>query len=496
LISKNPVAHFNIPAEDILNKLPVGLLILKRHANSFHIDYFNGSLPRHLPSPGVNQDFLEWIGLDEGSLVHQVLVSINHEKENGEAEIRLGSGIHKELFQLHVSSFENSQLMITLVRRKADQGAQSKPMMTYDWLIDYLPMTCILLLDQNKKCVNTAGFNLKLFKFSSDELAGKYLKEIVRDKKSLQQIERKLQLASGSDQEFVLKKGTRYYNFSIHQVPEHLKGLHWVLLIQDVSQQTNTKQELENKLRDLARSNNNLEQFAYVASHDLQEPLRKIRAFGDRLFLKYSEVLDDTGQDYLNRMQNAAGRMQILIEDLLKFSRLARLESNFESVDLNLLFQDVISDLEDSIMQSEAKVESDPLPQIMIDPSQFRHLFQNLLSNAIKFHRPDLPPFVKISYSYETNGPEIGGRKIPKIKSHHRFEIRDNGIGFDEKYLDRIFNIFQRLHGRHEYPGTGIGLAICKKVVDNHHGIIVAKSKPNQGSVFIVIIPNQLNKYD
>jgi PAS domain S-box-containing protein len=232
--------------------------------------------------------------------------------------------------------------------------------------------------------------------------------------------------------------------------------------------------------QELARSNEELQQFAFVASHDLQEPLRKIKSFGDRLKATCGDQIGEQGLDYIERMANASRRMQSLIEDLLMLSRITTRAQPFVPVNLVQITAEVLSDLEVSLQQTQGQVEIHDLPIINADPIQIRQLLQNLIGNALKFHHPQTPPLVKI-YSQFIPKPS-GGEDCQII-------IEDNGIGFDEKYLDRIFNVFQRLHGRSEYEGTGIGLAICRKIVERHQGEITAQSNPGQGAKFIVTLP-------
>jgi signal transduction histidine kinase len=250
------------------------------------------------------------------------------------------------------------------------------------------------------------------------------------------------------------------------------------------------QRELENKVDELNRSNTELEQFAYIASHDLQEPLRKIQAFGDRLTTKYNEVLQGDGQDYLQRMKNAASRMQVLINDLLNFSRVKKTNQKFENIQLNILLKEVVEDLESQIVQTGAKVELGNLPVIPGDKRQLGQLFQNLISNALKFHKKNVEPLIEITADRLSNA-EIIHHNLFLDRSYYKISVKDNGIGFDIKYLDKIFTIFQRLHGRHEYEGTGIGLAICRKVVDNHGGMITADSKLDIGTTFYIFLPEK-----
>ncbi|HEY6245348.1 MAG TPA: ATP-binding protein [Pyrinomonadaceae bacterium] len=243
----------------------------------------------------------------------------------------------------------------------------------------------------------------------------------------------------------------------------------------------------------LSQSNRELQDFASVASHDLQEPLRKIQAFGDRLRQKCEGQLSEAGIDYLGRMLNAASRMQTLINDLLTFSRVTTKAQPFSKVDLNVIARDVLSDLEVRIEQTGGSVEVTDLPVIDADPLQMRQLFQNLIANALKFRKPDQPAVVKIFADCNSQIAE-GATWAFANNENWQISVADNGIGFDEKYLDRIFTVFQRLHGRNTYEGTGVGLAVCRRIVERHNGSITARSKPGQGATFIVKLPSTQQK--
>lgn len=234
-------------------------------------------------------------------------------------------------------------------------------------------------------------------------------------------------------------------------------------------------ESLHRRAAELARSNEELESFASIASHDLQEPLRKVRTFTEQLTVLESERLSEKGRDYLARANSGAERMQKLIEDLLKFSRVSTQGRPFQTVDLAEVTNRVLVDLENQIQDAGAVVEVEPLPVIAADPLQMQQLMQNLISNAIKFRRPDVTPEVKV------RAEEEDGKA--------RLTVSDNGIGFEPRYSARIFRIFERLHGRTEYPGTGIGLALCRKIVDRHGGTIEAEGVPGQGATFTVILP-------
>lgn len=239
----------------------------------------------------------------------------------------------------------------------------------------------------------------------------------------------------------------------------------------------NFEKELALRTSKLEASNRELQQFAYIASHDLQEPLRKITAFGDRLVVHAGETLDEQSKDYLKRMQSAACRMKQLIEDLLNYSRVTTQTNPFEVVRLEELVDETRAILELRIAETRGQIEIEgKLPAVQGDRSQLQQLILNLLANALKYHQPDLPPKIVIS------GGNLTGNLI-------EIRITDNGIGFNEKYLDRIFIPFQRLHTRDEYEGTGIGLAISRKIVQRHGGTITAKSQPGTGSSFIITLP-------
>lgn len=265
----------------------------------------------------------------------------------------------------------------------------------------------------------------------------------------------------------------------------------WVGAVTDIDDQKRQTELLARLVRErtveLQRSNDDLEQFAYIASHDLQEPLRKVQAFGDRLKTKFRDQLPETGQEYVDRMLKAAGRMRRLIDDLLAFSRVTSQQRPFARVELGALVREVVSDLEVRIGETRGSVLIGALPEIDADPTQMRQLFQNLIGNAIKFHRAGVPPVVEVSGAPADPGPPApdGSAPVPS----YRFTVRDNGIGFDVKYRDRIFDVFQRLHGRDEYEGTGVGLAICRKIAARHGGTITAESRVGEGTTFVVVLP-------
>jgi PAS domain S-box-containing protein len=280
-------------------------------------------------------------------------------------------------------------------------------------------------------------------------------------------------------------KSTFTAEFMRSQILENDRVVGGVVLLKDVTERREAAEALEHKAEELARSNAELEQFAFVASHDLQEPLRKIRAFGDRLNMKCAAVLPADGADYLARMQNAAARMQTLIADLLTFSRVISRTEPFVEVDLGQVTREVLSDLEVRVEKVGAIVTVGELPKIQADPMQMRQLLQNLIGNALKFQSPGVKPQVQIAARQIQLSDEYSSGTAALCE----LTVQDNGIGFDEKYLEKIFAVFQRLHNRQEYEGTGIGLAVCRRIVDRHGGSITARSKPGAGATFVVQLP-------
>jgi len=247
-------------------------------------------------------------------------------------------------------------------------------------------------------------------------------------------------------------------------------------VVRDVTRRHELDAALRESARKLEASNRELQDFAMVASHDLQEPLRKVQMFGDKLMRNYSAALGSEGSDYLRRMMNAAERGQSLIQGLLAFSRVTTKGQRPVRVDLEATVREVVSDLEARLSDVRGTVEIGRLPSVDADPLQMRQLLQNLIGNALKFRKPALPPVVRVA------GADHDGETAC-------FEVSDNGIGFDQKYVDRIFKLFQRLHERGAYEGSGMGLAICRKIVERHGGTITARSAPGEGATFVINLP-------
>lgn len=269
----------------------------------------------------------------------------------------------------------------------------------------------------------------------------------------------------------------------------------WVGTSTDIHDQVLLAENLENKVRERTRSleesNAELEQFAHVSSHDLQEPLRKIHTFAHLVKDNSYEALDESSRKYVDKIIGTTTRMSKLLKDLLSFTKLHHSEG-IESVDLHSIIASIKEDLELAISQNKAIIKVGGLPVMAARPSQIKQLFYNLINNAIKFKKPDVPPIINIRARKVL--PDLIARypHLPKDHEYWEIVVKDNGIGFEQKYADQIFTIFQRLHGRSAYEGTGIGLAICRKVVSNHGGEIFAISSPGSGAAFHIILPERL----
>jgi PAS domain S-box-containing protein len=258
----------------------------------------------------------------------------------------------------------------------------------------------------------------------------------------------------------------------------------------DITKLKEYEQDLEIKIDELNRSNRDLEEFAYIASHDLLEPLRKLTIFGQRLSSSAEDELSPTNRDYLGRMLKASENMRNLIDNLLEFSRVTRGAATFVKTDLNQLVEEVIFEQELKIEETGATVSAEKMPVLEVVPSQLKQVFNNLLNNALKFIQPTVKP--SIAFECEHLSPAERLRyKLKSNREYYKISVRDNGIGFEKSYAEKIFQIFQRLHGKSEYTGSGIGLAICRKIADNHKGLIFAESEPGEGSIFTIILPNK-----
>ncbi len=264
----------------------------------------------------------------------------------------------------------------------------------------------------------------------------------------------------------------------------------FIAFLRDITEAKNNQIELERKTKELERSNDNLEEFAHAASHDLKEPIRKVLTFADRLKMSLQSRLNEEETYLFERMEHATRRMTLLVDDLLEYSHVSDTPPAPEDVDLREKLENVLLDLDLYIAEKNASIKIGDLPVTKGFPRQLQQLFQNLISNALKYSMPDVPPHIDIS-SHLVSGRDTGV-ELPaeeNDKSFYLISVRDNGIGFEQHHAERIFKIFQRLHGNYEYKGTGVGLSIARKVVENHDGYIWAESKPGEGSTFNILLP-------
>ena len=289
------------------------------------------------------------------------------------------------------------------------------------------------------------------------------------------------------------RKDGSFYDEEMTITPvKNTKGIitNYVAIKLDITDRKNDEENLLKYSQQLETKNKELQEFTYIASHDLREPLRKVHSFGERLKDKFNDKLGDRGSDYLERMMNASDRMQTLIDDLLNYSRVTSHGKLFDKINLQNVARAVISDLSVLILESESTIILSSLPSINADESQMRQLLQNLIGNAVKFSKPDISPEIKI-YSEDISEDDEFSPLDNSIKEWVKIIVEDNGIGIDMEYSERIFKVFERLHGRSEYKGTGIGLSIVKKIVERHNGEIFVNSKLNEGTKFEIYLPKE-----
>jgi PAS domain S-box-containing protein len=345
----------------------------------------------------------------------------------------------------------------------------------------------VLLIDRDARIQFVNQEAASEFGFPRDTLLTMSLGDILMttDEMSVDDIVATFAHGNSTHAELVLRNSEDQERiFAMKILPVRIDGTYQAAYVigRDITRYRMAELTLHQLTQELSRSNRELEEFAYIASHDLQEPLRKIQAFGDRLATRWSDQLDERGVDYLTRMVLAAERMRTLIDDLLTYSRVTTRGKPASIVDLDRTVRRIIDELDMRISETGAQIELGHLPSIHADVGQVRHLMTNLITNSLKFARPDQPPIVRV---FGATSDQLLDNGLPAVE----IVVEDNGIGFEPRYAERIFWPFQRLHERHAYPGTGIGLAVCRKIAERHGGRIIAESQPNQGATFRVLLP-------
>jgi signal transduction histidine kinase len=422
-----------------------------------------------------------------------------------EFEIKLASGqwLHVNEHQTKSGGIVSVQSEITVLKhRENDLRALSQKLGEQNILFDaalnnMVQGLCMFDVDQKLIVVNKRY--LDLYRFSPNVVKpGISLREIMEYSVAIgnytaEEADRALSerpsQAQKRERDVLLQRLKDGRTIAVMHSP--LPGGGSVATYEDITAREQIELTLRQYACRLENSNRELQDFAFVASHDLQEPLRKIESFGDRVNAKFAAQLGEEGQMYLTRMQNAAGRMRGLINDLLSYSRVTSKAQPFEALELDTIVQEVISDLQVAVEEAQGQIDIGSLPVIQADATQMRQLFQNLISNSLKFRKKDQPAVIKIEARVYAEAPGF-----EDSREHCELVISDNGIGFDNKYADRIFTIFQRLHGRSEYNGTGIGLATVRKIVDRHGGSIKAEGNPGVGATFTMTFPTKQNEVD
>jgi two-component system sensor kinase FixL len=376
-----------------------------------------------------------------------------------------------------------------LMRRDRIQRAEAAE--KFRLVVESCP-TGIIMVDRFGRIALMNSETERLFGYRREEVLGQPIEVLVPQRfrpqhpqflqKYMAQPEAR-SMGIGRDLYGLRKDGSEFpVEIGLHPTPGK-DGMLVLAAIVDITERKQREEELRQYTARLQQSNRELQDFAYVSSHDLQEPLRKIQAFGDRLKSTCSASLPQQGNDCVERMQKAAARMRVLIEDLLKFSRVTSKAQPFAPVNLNEVIDDVLEDLEVRINATGAQISVAKLPVIDADPMQMRQLFQNLIGNALKFERPGVPPAIDI------RADRLAGSDALPDSTLCEIIVTDNGIGFDNKYSQRIFDVFQRLHERDQYEGSGIGLSICRKIVERHCGSISAQGRPDEGATFVITLP-------
>jgi PAS domain S-box-containing protein len=404
--------------------------------------------------------------------------------ENGELTGFIGTGIN-----INKQKTLTNELEEKVLSRTADLKASEEK---FYKLFNLSPI-CKILSDAHTGqiiMVNDAFTNL--LGFSPEEIYYKTSAELgiidpVEREKLANEIRKNGKIIN-RELEYTKKSGEKFFALTSVEIINLENKLYFLGAFNDISKRKIAEKNLEQKNIELERMNKELQSFAYISSHDLQEPLRKIQFFAALIKEKEESNLSDLGIDMFNRMQNAAHRMQTLIQDLLSYLRNTTSQNKFEITELNKIIADVKDDFKEELKEKNGIIEASHLGKALIIPHQFKQLMYNLIANSLKYSNPVVPPHIKIS-SEISNGSYFKNEALSPQKKYCHITVSDNGIGFEQQYSEKIFEVFQRLHGREEYVGTGIGLSIVKKIIENHNGIITATGELNKGATFDIYIP-------
>lgn len=452
----------------------------------------------------LREDIRSFVAEQEAS--HEELQNANEEIVSSNEELQ---SINEELETSKEEIESANEELMTINEELLVRNEQLAEAYEYAEAFFYTIREAILVLDRELrvKTANPAFYNI--FKVNKEDVEGRFIYELGDRQWDIPQLRNLL--------ENIIPRSSQFNSYEVmHDFPEIGKKTMLLngrrifqknnrqqlilLAIEDITEHKQMQQELEKLVekrtadlqqtnRELERSNGELKQFAYVASHDLQEPLRKIMTFSDRLQLQFSNQLPEKGKGYIEKITRSTQRMNKLINDLLDFSKASPKNGTFKKTDLNIIIKNVMSDFEEIIKEKQATIKIKPLPVIQAIPVQMEQLFHNLISNALKFTDKKRKPVISIT-TLPFNKNQI--RRFPRLNpntAHCEIIVQDNGIGFNAAYSEQIFVIFQRLDDNQEFPGTGIGLALCRKIMDNHDGEIYAKSEENKGAAFHIILP-------
>jgi len=453
------------------------------------------------------QQVMDQIRVQINQQINQEIALINERENKYRSEINFAPVTYLVLILFAICIFIYSYLKITHDQKtlKNKHAELQEIENRYHLMVNEVQDYAIILLNKKGVIQNWNKGAEQIKGYHEEEIVGKsfsvfYPKEDQENHLPQQLLEEARKSGRATHEGWrVRKDGTKFWGSvvitALHNKNNDIVG--FTKVTRDLTDKKNAEEldqqhrkNIEDKNAELQTINQELASFNHIASHDLQEPLRKIQTFISKIQEDDIDRISEKGKEYFSRVRISANRMQQLISDLLTYSHVNKSDKIFESTDLNSILTVVLEELSPNLEEKKAHVETGDLPTVKVIPFQFEQLFTNIIENSLKYSKPGIHPEISISSSV-INGIDIPETKESKYRKYHRITISDNGIGFDPKYASTIFTLFQRLHDKTEYTGTGIGLAICKKIVENHNGIISAESNVNEGSSFHIYIPYQ-----